>query len=748
MKKILLAILVIVCTAKMYAQTPAFPGAEGYGRYITGGRGGEIRHVTNLNDSGTGSLRAAVNGSNKKIVVFDVAGIIALKSDLTIGANTTIEGQTAPSPGITIRYYSVRPNGDNIIMRFIRVRRGEEKNINDGADACWAKNFVGMILDHCSFSWSIDEVSSFYDNSDFTMQWCTIAEALANPGHSKGEHSYGGIWGGKGASFHHNMICHVQNRAPRLCGARYGWTGYDSSKYPGGTIRAEQVDLRNNLMYNWGRGNGAYGAMGGYHNIVNNYYKAGPATNNTKRVFQCGKTTGANTDGGSAIDPDKKGIYGHFYINGNYVTAAGTEAANYDWKGVIVDGVSSIPDTIKLSSPISTFVNEDVTTHTAENAYLKILDYVGASLFRDSQDKRYVREAKNGTTTYTGTATKQGDGSAITHWPGIIDFVSDQGGYSLASNIRSSSFDADYDGMADEWEEANGGNLEPNEYTLDEKGWYTNIEVYCNSLVQNIMQEENKDAQSAVDEYYPECTIVDVNESDPATGNTGSITWPLNNSTTAVVASSVSDGIASTSVTLGSGVHTSGSAAISGSTFTKYQPDTENETAATANNSIVFSFSVKDGYKFHATGIKLLASNIGNTKGKIDATWNDSNGKVSVLTGAVPAKNSDGGYTEYDENISDNTEEVTGDCSLSIGIYNLATGSNGSIKEIGLANIIIEGTLISPTGISTPVTFSLPVSIEYYTISGQKVDSSAKGIVIEKQKMQDGTVKAVKKIRR
>ena len=235
---------------------------------------------------------------------------------------------------------------------------------------------------------------------------------------------------------------------------------------------------------------------------------------------------------------------------------------------------------------------------------------------------------------------------------------------------------------------------------------------------------------------------------DTPTGLTGAITWPLNNSTTAVVASSVSDGIASTSVTLGSGVHTSGSAAISGSTFTKYQPDTENETAATANNSIVFSFSVKDGYKFHATGIKLLASNIGNTKGKIDATWNDSNGKVSVLTGAVPAKNSDGGYTEYDENISDNTEEVTGDCSLSIGIYNLATGSNGSIKEIGLANIIIEGTLISPTGISTPVTFTLPVITEYYNLAGQRVSSNTKGIVIERQKMQDGTVKAVKKIRR
>ena len=765
MKKILLAILVIVCTAKMYAQTPAFPGAEGYGRYITGGRGGEIRHVTNLNDSGTGSLRAAVNGSNKKIVVFDVAGIIALKSDLTIGANTTIEGQTAPSPGITIRYYSVRPNGDNIIMRFIRVRRGEEKNVNDAADACWAKNFVGMILDHCSFSWSIDEVSSFYDNSDFTMQWCTIAEALANPGHSKGEHSYGGIWGGKGASFHHNMICHVQNRAPRLCGARYGWTGYDSSKYPGGTIRAEQVDLRNNLMYNWGRGNGAYGAMGGYHNIVNNYYKAGPATYNTKRVFQCGKTTGANADGGSAIDPDKKGIYGHFYINGNYVTAAGTEAANYDWKGVIVDGVSSIPDTIKLSSPISTFVNEDVTTHTAENAYLKILDYVGASLFRDSQDKRYVREAKNGTTTYTGTATKQGNGSAITHWPGIIDFVSDQGGYSLASNIRSSSFDADYDGMADEWEEANGGNLEPNEYTLDEKGWYTNIEVYCNSLVQNIMQEENKDAQSAVDEYYPECTIVDVNESDPATGNTGSITWPFDTGAAgqiATVASYFGEGIASTSVALGSDLAYNGANTVNGIKETYIQDRAYQSSAASANNAMTFTINITDGYKFTATSVSFTSSRIGTDAGKIDATWIDNGGETSLATGVTPHRNSTPKgkpdespfYTTFDYNLQDIAKESTNNCKLILNLYGVTTGyKSGSTTELnykdyGFANIIIEGTLISPTGISTPVTFTLPVTTEYYNLAGQRVSSNTKGIVIEKQRMQDGTIKAVKKIRR
>ena len=203
------------------AQAPAFPGAEGHGRYVTGGRGGNVIHVTNLNDSGTGSFRSAVSGSAKKIVVFDVGGVIELKSELKIGENTTILGQTAPNPGITLRYFTVRPGANNII-RYIRIRRGEEKDVNDGADATWQRGLKGLIWDHCSFSWSIDEIASFYDNQNFTMQWCTLGEALANPGHSKGEHSYGGIWGGKGASFHHNFLCHMQNRVPRFCGARYG----------------------------------------------------------------------------------------------------------------------------------------------------------------------------------------------------------------------------------------------------------------------------------------------------------------------------------------------------------------------------------------------------------------------------------------------------------------------------------------------------------------------------------------------
>ena len=503
MKKTLLALAAMAFSGIAMAQAPAFPGAEGHGRYVTGGRGGTVRHVTNLSGKDIeGSFRRAV-GYNNSIVVFDVAGVIELEADVTFKDNITILGQTAPSPGITLRYRTIQP-GNNNIIRFIRIRRGEEKEVNDGADAIWQRQKHDIILDHCSFSWSIDEVASFYDNRDFTMQWCSVAEALANPGHSKGEHCYGGIWGGKQASFHHNMIAHVQNRAPRLNGARYGWQGYDKTKYAN-TIQAEIVDLRNCVMYNWGQGNGAYAGQGGYHNIVNNYYKAGPATKNKTRVFQCGHTNNDKDDNGKAIDPEGKHIYGHFYINGNYVTAA-SSPANYDWKGVIVDdGNNTIKDTIKLSEPV---ITGDITTHSAQVAYERVLQNVGASLYRDAVDSRHVEEAQNGTTTYTGSATKQGDGSTITHQPGIIDFVKDQGTYTLETATRPEGFDTDGDGIPNDWEIANG--LNPNDAndgklkTLDtEKEWYTNLEVYANSLVEDIMKAGNAGGESNFTEYYP-----------------------------------------------------------------------------------------------------------------------------------------------------------------------------------------------------------------------------------------------------
>ena len=516
-----------LCATAFADDVPAFPGAEGDGRYVAGGRGGKIVHVTNLNNSGTGSLRAAVSGNDKKIVVFDVSGIIALSAELIIGDNTTIAGQTAPNPGITVRYFTMRP-GNNNIIRFIRFRRGEEKNVNDGADATWQRNKNNIIFDHCSFSWSIDEIASFYDNRSFTMQWCTLGEALANPGHTKGEHSYGGIWGGKGASFHHNFLCHMQNRAPRFCGARYAWEGYDKTKYAN-PIQAEIVDFRNCVMYNWGNGNGCYGGTGGGQiNIVNNYYKAGPGTANKTRVTQVSVANSSNAE-----DSPYMGYASRYYINGNYVAAAKVPQ-NYDWKGVIfdsglttIDGEQCIPDDkhlygdnvtyyknsagkdfvrVKMDSPVE---KGTVTTHSAEAAYEKVLSYCGASLYRDNVDARYMEEAANGTTTYIGSATKTGDGKTVVHRAGIIDYVKDQGEYVLETGSREAGFDSDNDGMADAWETANG--LNPNDasdaktYTLDSKGWYTNLEVYCNALVEDIMQAGNADATESVDEYYPAC---------------------------------------------------------------------------------------------------------------------------------------------------------------------------------------------------------------------------------------------------
>ena len=576
-QKVFTLLAASLISAASMAQAPAFPGAEGHGRYVTGGRGGKIVHVTNLNDSGTGSFREAVKSGNK-IIVFDVAGVIALKSDLKFADNITILGQTAPSPGITLRYYTVQPGSNNII-RFIRIRRGQEKNINDGADASWQRNKTGIIFDHCSFSWSIDEVASFYDNNNFTMQWCTVAESLTNPGHSKGAHGYGGIWGGKLASFHHNFVAHLMNRGPRFNGARYGWTGYTSNKEYDtyqwkNSVQAENVDFRNCVMYN-AQGTCYGGPGGGQINIVNNYYKAGPSHSlkgktlngikvdvstgsvrgNQDRITLVTLSTQSNSD---KKHPELYDMTSRYYINGNTTeTTKGSNTANKDWKGVSYDkGIPSLngehysPDAnnfygdavahttisgkscvkIKMDEPAPT---GQVTTHSAAEAYEKVLAYVGASLYRDEIDARYMEEAKTGTATYKGS---------ITNSPGIIDKVSDVKGYTEANfgtGTRPADFDTDKDGIPDEWEKANG--LNPNDasdaltYSLDKKGYYKNIEVYANSLVENIMKAENQNALSGVDEYYPTTISTGISqiENDQEVGNNAikSITYYTQNGT-------------------------------------------------------------------------------------------------------------------------------------------------------------------------------------------------------------------------
>ncbi len=697
-------------------------------------------HVTNLNDSGTGSFRSAVSGSDKKIVVFDVGGIIALNSDLNIGDNTTILGQTAPNPGITLRYYTIRP-GSNNIVRFVRFRRGEERNVNDGADATWQREKTGIILDHCSFSWSIDEIASFYDNRNFTMQWCTLGEALANPGHSKGEHSYGGIWGGKGASFHHNFLCHMQNRAPRFCGARYDWNGYDNTQYAN-SIQAEIVDFRNCVMYNWGNGNGCYGGTGGGNiNIVNNYYKAGPATVNTKRVTQISVANSENAESSPFM-----GYCARYYINGNYVTAAGSQAENYDWKGVIydsgtytIDGEQYVADAdhmyganltytknssgtdclpIKLTSPTAT---GEVTTHSAQKAYEKVLAYCGASMYRDDVDARYMDEAKNGTTTYIGSATKTGDGKTVTHRKGIIDFVKDQGTYSLASTSHPAGYDTDNDGMPDAWETANGLNpndaSDANSYTLDSNGFYTNVEVFANALIEELIKAENEDAEQSITEYYPTVNKADgINYYDgsSAGGDSGQGGENPSEGKTCTVSFNGSD-VQSTEGYFSFGV-----------------ADTNKHNFNSKFTGTYDGTTYSSGLKMEGTTVIEFTTTSTSTVIIVQSTWSENTIKIDGEELAL-------------------SDATTPEGSSGVRVYTiegLAEGSHKIQRGNGESGIFyVEVREAGSTAIAKPAVSGSIVATEYYDLQGRRIEDATRGVIIRVDRMDNGQKKVTKMVR-
>jgi len=438
----------------------AFPGAEGFGRNATGGRGGKIIYVTNLNDSGTGSFREAVQASGPRMVLFRISGNIQLKSRLHItNGDLTIAGQTAPGDGICIQNYEVEVSASNIIIRFIRFRMGDL--FQQETDAIWGRYQRNIILDHCSMSWSIDETASFYANRDFTLQWCLIAESLNQSFHEKGDHGYGAIWGGDRASFHHNLLAHHNSRNPRFNGG--GRSGISNGSYPN-----EEVDYLNNVIYNW-RGNSAYGGENGKYNIINNYYKPGPATPSSKsrRILEV------------SLEPDASYApgYGQFFIDGNYVFGNAAVTAD-NWNGGIdyVAGVNQ--KLVQLLSPIR---SEYETKHTAEQAFDKVLLYAGASLSRDAVDTRISDEVRNGTAIYSGSKSL---------YPGIIDSQTDVGGWPEL-NSATAALDTDGDGMADDWELlmkldpqlANG-----NKRNLSTA--YDNVEVYINSLVDKIVQAQ------------------------------------------------------------------------------------------------------------------------------------------------------------------------------------------------------------------------------------------------------------------
>ena len=464
----------------------AFPGAEGGGMYTTGGRGGKVIHVTNLNDKGTGSLRAAIETSGARTIVFDVAGTIELASDLKITkGDVTIAGQTAPGDGICIKNYATNINADNVIIRFVRFRLGDEGNWSeadikngkaDGEDCIWGRYHKDIILDHCSMSWSIDETASFYANANMTLQWSIIAESMKKCRlHSKGDHGYGGIWGGKDASFHHNLLAHHSNRTPRFDHTYlYEGNGQSTATFRG------NVDYRNCINYN-GQGNGCYGGEGGNFNMVNNYYR-----NTGKKYFI--EADGGYVTGGTQYAYD----WAHLYLSGNYNSDGSSDKYpdGVYWKKAY-DAYSLSYDGHVLSSalPIHGKDGADayVSTHTASGAYSAVCSYAGASLRRDAVDKRIVTGVKNGTGRIINDIAdiKAEYGSA---WPAL----------SATDAEKAAVADADGDGIPDAIETAWG--LDKNNAqdgaakSLDKNGRYTNLEMYLHYLVRNVVSAQNQNA--------------------------------------------------------------------------------------------------------------------------------------------------------------------------------------------------------------------------------------------------------------
>lgn len=526
---------------------PAFPGAEGFGRYTTGGRGGAVYHVTKLDDDGSeGSFRWACNKSGVRTIVFDVSGTIYLKSALQLKkGNVTIAGQTAPGDGICIADYPFTIDSDNVIIRFMRFRLGNrhvDKHEGDGLGGMDRKN---IIVDHCSISWSIDECLSVYGSKNITLQWNIVSQSLKKSGHSKGNHGYGGNWGGSGATYHHNLLAHHDSRVPRL-GPRPG------------TQKDERMDMRNNVMYNWG-GNGCYGGEGMTVNIAYNYYKPGPTTLKRTKAMQyrlaapgirtvdyclnkaaiaayyktaTGTAVTKNDVSGSSdgtnnyveisgtkykidmttnkIDVGGKQVtvswndwkpmfhvWGKFYAEGNY-NPKSADMNKDNFKYGIANQIDKSgndktypgDNAIKLTVPMPF---EGVTTHTAQDAYEKVLAYAGASLHRDWVDEQMVNDTRKGIATSTGSGNTGGiinsqndnkPAGAAADWSPWPDLVTD---------TSISVADTDGDGIPDYWEDANG--LDKNnaaDGNLTDAEGYTNLERYMNSLVADIMAKENE----------------------------------------------------------------------------------------------------------------------------------------------------------------------------------------------------------------------------------------------------------------
>ena len=448
MRKFILFIVALSgITSDVQAQLLAFPGAEGWGRYSKGGRGGTVLKVTNLNDRGPGSFREAVTNSGPRIVVFEVSGTIDLKSTLEINTPyLTIAGQTAPGDGICIKRFPLKiHNTHDIIIRGIRVRPGIESGlIGSEIDVINIDNSENVIVDHCVFSWSVDEgINTWHEAKLITVQWCVMSEPLDRSIHEKGAHGYCGSIGGYKASFHHNLLANGAGRNPSIAGNNLEPTVL--------------LDFRNCVISNWGHRSCDGKPLS--INLVNNYYKPGPATNeDVKRRI-------ARID-----NAEKLGFSCMWHVDGNFVEGFPEISAN-NWVGGIDYEAGTSPERNRRKDA---FEVAPVITQPAKEAYELVLKYAGCYLNRDPQERRIIEQIRSG----KYTASKDG----------LIDRVEQAGGWPVLKTGNLPQ-DRDKDGIPDEWEQKHGLNTaDATDATKIAGNGYMNIENYLNSLLPDVYQ--------------------------------------------------------------------------------------------------------------------------------------------------------------------------------------------------------------------------------------------------------------------
>ena len=535
LKALSAGLLMSAAAATAATALTAFPGAEGFGMYVTGGRGGEVCHVTRLDDDTLpGSFRHACMQQGPRTIVFDVSGTIFLKSQLRLESpDVTIAGQTAPGDGVCIADFPFLIQADNVIIRFMRFRLGDRQVAHHEGDGLGGSKQRGVMVDHCSVSWSVDECISVYGMADCTVQWCIGSHSLNSGGHHKGQHGYGGNWGGSGISYHHNLLSSHKSRTPRLGPSPFTQTD-------------ERMDLRNNVIYNHGSG-GCYGGEGMTVNIVNNYFRpsaqenvmpdkiANPGIRTLRYCLDLRRMAEEYTRlTGDSVTPDMvsamregspKGgrniidIAGHrhvidmsdstvtiggtrvkvgwnvwvpmlhkwgrFHVSGN-VNHSHPEVAADNWGTGVLRHIKpddfdnywdeEIARDIRLDRPMPF---APVSTHSAAEAYGLVLDLAGASLHRDEYDRTVVDDARNGTVSYTpdGIIDSQ---QQVTYADGTRGWP--------ALRSQTPPADTDGDGIPDEWETANGLNpADPADRNHTAPSGYTWLEEYMNSLVAHLL---------------------------------------------------------------------------------------------------------------------------------------------------------------------------------------------------------------------------------------------------------------------